>query len=187
MKKAYPVPLFRKTSSKDDKKRIANIERRIFHLEKRMTRLEESRKDKPKMSDKQLFGRKDSDSDEKTDTYSDLEESSDSNSQSDLDTEENDDYFVSNEFWNMRPGEKLKTMNHINDHMDDFIRSISNFHRQNGMTLDQIRRRMEQFFDVKLTNRSIGGIKNFRSKFDYQIVHVKRLRFQIYFPKKQQE
>ncbi|KAK8895310.1 hypothetical protein M9Y10_023756 [Tritrichomonas musculus] len=184
MNKALPVPCISRTASKDEHKRIVNIERRMFNLEKRMTRIEDSQKDKPKITEKQFFGRKDSSSDEKTDSYSDLEESSDSKSQCDFDPEDNDEFVVHNEIWNMRPGEKYKIHVQMNENFVDFTKTLSPRQREAGMTIDQIRRHMEIFFEVRLTNRCIAGLSNFRKYFYGKQVRCGKTTIRLFFYKK---
>lgn len=176
MKKAFPVPNINLTSRKDfDSKRLDDIERRIQNIERRLNIFSDSDDDEPP---KKI---------QKIDSYSDLEPSDESDSLPEPDPEANDEKIVKPEIWNMRPGEKVKIYERINNSMMDFVKTLSPRQREKGMTIDQLRRKMEKFFNVRLSNNGIGNLYNFPKYFYHKRLKCGKTTLFLYFYKNQLE
>lgn len=87
----------------------------------------------------------------------------------------------------MRPGEKVKKWERINNHMMVFIKTLTPRQRENERTIEQLRRHMEKFFDLRLTNHYIGRLYNFRKYFYHKRFNCGETSIILYFYKNQLE
>lgn len=86
-----------------------------------------------------------------------------SDSESYSDSESNDDLSFDDELCDMSDYLKKEACQWANNHFEKFIKTLSTVQLQKGMTMAQIRRRMENFVHLKISNNSIGKLKKFPS------------------------
>lgn len=168
MYQALPMPDIKESKqmfvTNDSQKKISQIENRIRLINFLIT---------PKINI-------DSSSDSDSDSYSiSLDDQHESSGTDDEIFDHEDEKIVYNY-------QRKKSLKRINDNLDEFVKTLTQDDIGDGIQMTPLRKKMEKYFNIKLTNNSVGKLQNISNYFQRKNKRIdKQTTKYVYYLKNQ--